>query len=130
MKLLTLMRFSKAKRFSFRPSFEKSKKSLYNDSLHLVVKRRFGLNDYLANSAVQEARALFSSRVELNKLYINQTDEKIKHIKKKLKAERSFLTQLKKIKESLIKGNLRFPKNLSFSLQNSGVISLKKRASR
>jgi hypothetical protein len=82
--------------------------SYKKESLHIDVKKKYGLNDYFANSAVREAKALFSSRMELNDLYIRQTDEKMKDIKKKLKTERTKLTKLRKIKESCIKGTYCF----------------------
>jgi hypothetical protein len=88
------------------------------------VKKKYGLNDYFANSAVREANALFSSLMELNKMHIQQTEEKIKDVKKKRKTERTKLTKLCKMKESCIKGSLRFPKNTNFVLQKSGIISL------
>jgi IS605 OrfB family transposase len=66
----------------------------------------------------------FPSRMELNKMHIQQTEEKIKDVKKKLKTEQTKLTTLRKIKESCIKGNLRFPKNTNFVLHKSGIISL------
>jgi IS605 OrfB family transposase len=95
-----------------------SRKSAYR------CEEKYGLNDYFANSAVREANALFSSLMELNKMHIQQTEEKIKNVKKKLKTERTKLTKLGKIKESCIKGNLRFPKNTNFVLHKSGIISL------
>ena len=121
--------FNQAKRFAFQTLVREKrwKRKLYKESSHLVVKKKFSLNDYVANSVVREANALFSSRTELNKLYIQQTEEKIKKIKKKLKSERKHFTQLKKIKESCIKGNLRFPKNLKFSHHSSGIVSLEQK---
>jgi hypothetical protein len=121
--------FNQAKRFAFQTLVREKrwKRKLYKESSHLVVKKKFSLNDYVANSVVREANALFSSRTELNKLYIQQTEEKIKKIKKKLKSERKHFTQLKKIKESCIKGNLRFPRNLKFSHHSSGIVSLEQK---
>jgi hypothetical protein len=82
--------FNRAKRFAFQTMVrEKRWRKIYDNSLHIVVKKKFGLNDYFANSVVREAKALFSSRMELNDLYIQQTDEKIKDVKKKLKTERT-----------------------------------------
>src|SRR3954454_25245270 len=90
--------FNQAKRFTFQTLVREKrwKRTLHEESIHLVVKKKFGLNDYVANSIVRESNALFSSRTELNHLYIKQTEEKIKKIKKKLKSERIYLTQLKK----------------------------------
>jgi IS605 OrfB family transposase len=117
--------FNRAKRFAFQTLVREKRwgRKLYQ-SLHIVVKKKYGLNDYIANSAVQEAKALFSSRMELNKIHVQQTEEKIKDVKKKLKTERSKLTKLRKIKESCMKGNLQFPKNTNFALHNSGIVSL------
>jgi IS605 OrfB family transposase len=121
--------FNQAKRFTFQTLVREKrwKRKLHEESIHLVVKKKFGLNDYVANSIVRESNALFSSRTELNHLYIKQTEEKIKKIKKKLKSERTYLTQLKKIKESCIKGNPRFPNNLKFSYHLSGTVSLEQK---
>ncbi len=120
---------NQAKRFAFQTLVREKrwKRKLHEESIHLIVKKKFSVNDYVANSVVREANALFSSRTELTKLYIKQTEEKMKKIKKKLKSERTYLTQLKKIKESCIKGNLRFPKNLQFSYHSSGIVSLQQK---
>ncbi len=62
--------FNQAKRFAFQTLVREKrwKRKLYEESSHLVVKKKFSLNDYVANSVVREANALFSSRTELNKL--------------------------------------------------------------
>jgi len=118
--------FNCAKRFAFQTLVRQKRweRELYKESIHLVVKRKFGINDYIANSIVRESQALLKAQTELNKLYIKQTDEKVKKIKKKLKKERSFLTTLRKIKDSCVEGNLRFPKNTNYALHSSGLISL------
>jgi IS605 OrfB family transposase len=118
--------FNCAKRFAFQTLVREKRwgRKLHQESLHIAVKKKYGLNDYFANSAVREANALFSSLMELNKMHIQQTEEKIKDVKKKLKTERTKLTKLGKIKESCIKGNLRFPKNTNFVLHKNGIISL------
>jgi hypothetical protein len=101
--------FHRAKRFTFQTLIREKRwgRKFHKESLHIVVKKKYGLNDYFANSAVREANALFSSLMELNKIHVQQTEEKIKDVKKKLKTERTKLTKLLKIKESCIKGNLR-----------------------
>lgn len=118
--------FNRAKRFVFQTLVRQKrwKRELHKESIHLVVKKKFGVNDYVANSIVRESQALLKAQSELNKLYIKQTDEKIKKIKKKLKTERSFLTTLRKIKESCINGNVHFPKNRKYTLHPSGLVSL------
>jgi hypothetical protein len=82
--------FHRAKRFAFQTLVREKrwKRKLYS-SLHIAVKKKYGLNDYFANSAVREANALFSSLMELNKMHIQQTEEKINDVKKKRKAERT-----------------------------------------
>ncbi|MEK6446641.1 IS200/IS605 family accessory protein TnpB-related protein [Priestia aryabhattai] len=118
--------FNCAKRFVFQTLVRQKRweRELYKESIHLVVKKKFGINDYVANSVVRESQALLKAQFELNKLYIKQTDEKTKNIKKKLKKERSFLTTFRKIKESCIKGNIQFPKNRKYALRPSGLVSL------
>jgi len=121
--------FNQAKRFAFQTLVREKrwKRKLHKESIHQVVKKTFDVSDYVANSIVREANALFTSRTKLTDLYIRQTEEKMKKIKKKLKNERRYLTQLKKIKESCIKGDLRFPKNLKFSYHLSGIVSLEQK---
>ena len=55
--------FNRAKRFTFQTLVREKrwKRKLHEESIHLVVKKKFGLNDYVANSVVREANALFSS---------------------------------------------------------------------
>ncbi|MFC7392943.1 IS200/IS605 family accessory protein TnpB-related protein [Scopulibacillus cellulosilyticus] len=120
-----LQTFNHAKRFAFHTLVREKRwgRQLNKESLHKVLKKKFGLNDYYANSARQETLALSSSLTELQKLYIKQTDEKIKGLKKKLKKERIKLTKLLKVKDSLIKGKLHLPKNSPF-LKINNMIAL------
>lgn len=76
--------FNRAKRFVFQTLIREKRwgRKLHQESLHIVVKKKYGLNDYFANSVIQTARSLFSSRMELKDLYIQQTEEKIKNVKK------------------------------------------------
>ncbi|WP_240523700.1 IS200/IS605 family accessory protein TnpB-related protein, partial [Bacillus cereus] len=62
----------------------------------------------------------------LQKLYEKQTQEKLKKLKKKLKQERTKLTNLRKIKQSCVKGALTFPKNTRFEKHNN-LISLSRK---
>jgi hypothetical protein len=70
----------------------------YEGSLHLAVKKRFQLDDYYANSAVQQANALRTSQKELQVLYLKQVDVTIQSIRKKLKNESRKLTALRNMK--------------------------------
>ncbi|CAI8837586.1 IS200/IS605 family accessory protein TnpB-related protein [Bacillus sp. IT-79MI2] len=121
----TIETFNRAKRFAFRTIVQEKRwnRKMHADSLHLVLKRNYQLNDYYANSAVQEARALFTGLMALQKRYEKQTQEKLKKLKKKLKQER---TNLRKIKQSCVKGKLTFPKNTRFAKHNN-LISLSRK---
>ncbi|WP_242217890.1 IS200/IS605 family accessory protein TnpB-related protein [Bacillus cereus group sp. BfR-BA-01380] len=118
--------FNQAKRFAFQTLVREKRwsRNLHNESLQIVLKKNFRLNDYYANSARQEAIALFSAVKEQQTLHLQQIDEKIKDLKKKLKSERSYLTKMKKVKESFKKGKPTFPKNTFFAIQPSGIVSL------
>lgn len=109
-----LLVFNRAKHFAFNTSMKerRSGQSKRSKSLHLTVKERFGLDDYYANSAVQEAKAKQKSLDELNKLYMSNKQAQMKSVKNKLKKEKSRLTTLKKIKKSFITGNPSFSKHL------------------
>ncbi|MCI0765027.1 IS200/IS605 family accessory protein TnpB-related protein [Bacillus sp. TL12] len=124
----TIETFNQAKRFAFQTIVREKRwnRKLYTDSLHLVLKRNYQLNDYYANSAAQEAKALFTGLMALQKLYEKQTQEKLKKLKKKLKQERTKLTNLRKIKQSCVKGTLTFPKNTRFAKHNN-LISLSRK---
>nr|WP_277818664.1 IS200/IS605 family accessory protein TnpB-related protein [Bacillus sp. TL12] len=124
----TIETFNQAKRFAFQTIVREKRwnRKLYTDSLHLVLKRNYQLNDYYANSAAQEAKALFPGLMALQKQYEKQTQEKLKKLKKKLKQERTKLTNLRKIKQSCVKGTLTFPKNTRFAKHNN-LISLSRK---
>ncbi|MEB4855875.1 hypothetical protein [Priestia megaterium] len=72
--------FNRAKRFVFQTLVRQKRweRELHKESIHLVVKKEFGVKNYVANSIVRESQALLKAQSELNKLYIKQTDEKIK----------------------------------------------------
>jgi IS605 OrfB family transposase len=108
-----LLVFNQAKHFSLN-TLVKEKRSGTSKrvkSLHLTVKERFRLDDYYANSALQEANAKQKTLTELNKLYISNKEEQIKSVKNKLKKERTKITKLRKIKSSFVNGKPKFPKN-------------------
>ncbi|PHB66215.1 hypothetical protein COE90_25770, partial [Bacillus pseudomycoides] len=117
-----------AKRFAFQMIVREKRWNckIYTDSLHLVLKQKYQLNDYYANSAAQEAKALFTGLMALQKLYEKQTQEKLGKLKKKLKQERTKLTNLRKIKQSCVKGKLTFSKNTHFAKHNT-LISLSRK---
>ncbi|MGI0531998.1 IS200/IS605 family accessory protein TnpB-related protein [Bacillus pfraonensis] len=124
----TIETCNRAKRFAFQTMVREKRwnRKMHTDSLHLVLKRKYQLNDYYANSAAQEAKALFTGLMALQKRYEKQTQEKFKKLKKKLKQERTKLTNLRKIKQSCVKGTLTFPKNTRFAKHNN-LISLSRK---
>lgn len=73
----TIETFNTAKRFAFQTIVREKRwgRKMYADSLHLVLKRKFLLNDYYANSAAQEAKALFAGLTELQKMYEKPVQE-------------------------------------------------------
>lgn len=76
-----LLVFNRAKHFSFQTMVleNRSGKSRKEESMQLTVKKRFVLNDYYANSAIQEAKAIFSSQNELQKMYIDSNKNQAIH---------------------------------------------------
>jgi IS605 OrfB family transposase len=108
-----LLVFNRAKHFAFSTVVKEKRSgtSQREASLHLTVKKRFSLDDYYTNSAVQEANAKQKSLSELNTLYQSNTDAQIQSVKRKMKTEKAKLTKLKKIKQSFVKGKPSFPHN-------------------
>ncbi|MCQ6276002.1 hypothetical protein JMM81_13745 [Bacillus sp. V3B] len=108
-----LLVFNRAKQFAFSTTTKENRsgKNKRSKSMHLTVKSRFNLDDYYANSAVQEANAIQKSLAELNKLYITNKEEQIKSVKNKIKKEKSRLKTLTKMKQSFVNGKPSFPKN-------------------
>ncbi|MFB9760708.1 IS200/IS605 family accessory protein TnpB-related protein [Ectobacillus funiculus] len=86
----------------------------YEGSLHLAIKKRFQLDDYYTNSAVQQANALRTSQKELQALYIKQVDGTIQSIQKKLKKERSKLTALQNMKQSIVDRKPKLHKRMGY----------------
>ncbi|SFD38982.1 hypothetical protein SAMN04488168_13641 [Bacillus sp. 491mf] len=68
--------FNQAKHFAFQTLVREKRwsRNLHEESLQIVLKKRFGLNDYYANSARQEAIALFSAVKEQQTLHLQQID--------------------------------------------------------
>lgn len=125
-----LLVFNRAKHFSFNTSVKEKRSGQMrrSKSMHLTVKERFRVDDYYANSAVQEANAMQKSLNELKKMYISNTETQIISVKNKLKKEKTKLTSLKKIKDSFIKGKPTFPKNSNIKKSgNFFVVQFKKK---
>ena len=107
-----LLVFNRAKHFAFQTQVleKRSGKSKRKESMQITVKTRFHLNDYYANSAVQEANSIMKSQTELQEMYVKNKEEQIKTVKNKITTTKKRLTTLRKIKESIIKGKPRFNK--------------------
>jgi IS605 OrfB family transposase len=125
-----LLVFNRAKQFSFNTSIKEKRpgKSKRSKSMHLTVKSRFNLDDYYANSAVQEAKTIQSSLTELNKMYISNKETQIESVKNKIKKEKSRMTTLLKAKASFVSGKPSFAKNSNMKkVGNFFVVSYKKK---
>ena len=83
----SILVFNRAKQFAFSTSIKekRSGKSNRSKSMHLTVKDLFSLDDYYANSAVQEANAIQQSLIELNKLYKKTKKNRLNLLRVKLK---------------------------------------------
>jgi IS605 OrfB family transposase len=104
--------FNRSKHYAYQTQVleNRSGETRRKQSLHVTVKSRFEINDYYANSAVQEANAHIKSQNELTKMYVTNKKEQIKSVKNKMKSTKSRLTTLVKIKASIVKGKPRFNK--------------------
>src|SRR5699024_5055175 len=96
-------------------------------SVHMTIKSEFNIsNDYYVNSAVQEAKALINSQIELKKLYIKNLELEIKERKKKIKDIERQLKNKLKVKESIIKITkaIKSRKKYQSSLHTEGLWNL------
>ncbi|HUW65233.1 MAG TPA: hypothetical protein VMW83_11190 [Spirochaetia bacterium] len=72
-------------------------------SLHMLVKMKFGFSDYFANSVIIDAKAAWSSRVELHKLEIAELRDRITVKKKKVEKLRKELKGMRAMLISCIR---------------------------
>ncbi|GGN71750.1 hypothetical protein GCM10012290_17070 [Halolactibacillus alkaliphilus] len=94
------------------------------------LKQRYGLNDYYANSAVQQGRALLSAQKELKNMHMRNKKEQISAVKRKIKATKARLTTLQKIKGSFVKGTPTFTKTSSEQQKEAFFVVTYKRYTR
>ena len=73
------------------------------ESIHQTIKNEFLVNDYYANSAVQEAKAIRKSDKEKHNLHIQAVESKINQIEKKIKTTKKMLSNKEKALDNLIK---------------------------
>ena len=81
---------------------EKDKKVKLDKSNHLIIKNLFEVNDYFANSAVQEAKARYNTTTENHKNNIEAKKSQITKIEEKIKKEDKKLKNKEIILESII----------------------------
>ena len=69
--------------------FQQTNKELFeakygNISLHMILKNKFKIDDYYANSLLQDAKGVYKSQLEKDKLYKSNLKEKLKAVNNKL----------------------------------------------
>jgi len=84
---------------------------LKDPSLHVFTKKKFGFNDYFANSVINEAKAALSSRIELQQVETKEFKErievkqkKINELQRELNGKRSMLQSCVKISKAFKQG--------------------------
>ena len=99
-------------------------KKISKTNYHKWLKETFKIDDYYANSILQESKAIISSQTELRELYVSQTEIDIKELEKKISSIRARQTVLQKIKNSLKKdGKPSFNKTGEFVLNKDNSIT-------
>ena len=97
--------YNKVLHKAYKLNYDKKYKGVYMEDkdIHQLLKHEFGLNDYIPLSAANEAKALLKAREEHHDYLIRLTNERIKHIKKKIKTLEKQLKKTLKKKEKYIK---------------------------
>ena len=77
---------------------------LYKDkSCHMVLKEKYGLDDYYTNSILQNAKGIYDSQVECLKGYKNTLKERINSINKKIDKENKTLDKYLSLRKDINK---------------------------
>ena len=71
-------------------------------SIHLHLKERFSCNDYFANSANRQAKAVISSQKELRSVYVSDMQDDIRSIRKAVSRKEKYLRSLEDVQDSVI----------------------------
>ena len=75
---------------------------LYKDkSCHMVLKEKYGLDDYYTNSILQNAKGIYNSQVECLKGYKNTLKERINSINKKIDKENKTLDKYLSLRKDI-----------------------------
>ena len=104
--------------YKFNP--DEFNKRYEGKSLHMIIKNKFKLNDYYANSILREAKGVLDSQIECNKDRVAVLKEHKKQVESKLKETdkllnkyiefkirlTKYLVDLKQGKKSKFKSNL------------------------
>ncbi len=106
----TLHQFNVAKHFAYQAMLrhERQATKTLEESYFKQVKAKFQLPTDYARDAVQKAKSVRSSQKELTKQYIENVKAQIHATKKKSKTTKRELTELRKIKASLVAGKPKF----------------------
>lgn len=117
----TLLVFNRAKHWTYQQLLHqhRGKEKQYDVSEHIKVKELFQLNDYYANSVVQDAKAILRGQKELHKMYIDDVKNQIKTSKKKVKDLERQWKNKQKILNSIIKGGFKAYKGSNESQQGT-----------
>lgn len=86
--------------------FQQTNKELFetkygNTSLHMILKNRFKIDDYYANSLLQDAKGVYKSQLEKDKLYKSNLKEKLKAVNNKLDKTQKDLNKYIKLRDNL-----------------------------
>lgn len=93
-----------------------SRRDENGDSLHVRMKHEFGVSDYFANSAVQEAKAVFSSQKELAKMCIDDLENSIRRSEAKKEKLEGQLQKALALKKQIISATKK-----GISIRKSGI---------
>ncbi|MBR2768256.1 MAG: IS200/IS605 family accessory protein TnpB-related protein [Solobacterium sp.] len=92
---------------AYVPGIDRRKKEnrnlIQSESLHVRLKKEFGVSDYFVNSAVNEAKASIQSVKELQKQNEDNLKFQIRDIKKKIASTEKRLNGLKTHKQSIVR---------------------------
>ena len=80
----------------------KEKKDSLPPSTHMQIKEEYSFNDYFANSACQQAKAVLKSVLELRQSDKKEKEAVLKEVEAKLKSAKNRLEQLNKTKRCLV----------------------------
>ena len=86
--------------------FQQTNKELFeakygNTSLHMILKNKFKIDDYYANSLLQDAKGVYKSQLEKDKLYKSNLKEKLKAVNNKLDKTQKDLNKYIKLRDNL-----------------------------